>query len=130
VFLEPWALATYAAALAEDPQIRMWLPPCPMPHYVLAGELLQRPGMPAIELTPEQAAAVALCDGTMPAAKITRSLGLSEQDGTGLLTDLVRRKITRWDANLPVSPHTEALLERRNRRDRTNRPAINGRRTA
>jgi len=69
VFLEPWALATYAAALAEDPQIRMWLPPCPMPHYVLAGELLQRPGMPAIELTPEQAAAVALCDGTMPAAE-------------------------------------------------------------
>jgi len=113
VFLEPWALTTYAAALAEDPRTRMWLPPCPMPHYVLDGELLLRPGMPAVELAPEQAAALALCDGTTPAAKITSTLGLSEQDGADLLADLVRRKIARWDANLPVSPRTEALLERR-----------------
>nr|WP_042178142.1 lantibiotic dehydratase [Kibdelosporangium sp. MJ126-NF4]CEL13001.1 Lantibiotic dehydratase domain protein [Kibdelosporangium sp. MJ126-NF4]CTQ98687.1 Lantibiotic dehydratase domain protein [Kibdelosporangium sp. MJ126-NF4] len=113
VFLEPWALTTYAAVLAEDPRMRLWLPPSPMPHYLLDGRQLVRPGMPPLELTGGEAVVVALCDGTRPAADVLRTAGMSEQDGTELLVDLVRRKILRWDANLPVSPYTETLLAQR-----------------
>ncbi|NRN69392.1 Surfactin synthase thioesterase subunit [Kibdelosporangium sp. 4NS15] len=113
VFLEPWALTTYAATLAEDPRTKLWLPPSPMPHHLLDGEQLHRPGSPPLELTSDEAAVVALCDGTRTAADILRTLGMSERDGSGLLDDLVRRKVLRWDPNLPVSPHTETLLAQR-----------------
>jgi len=117
VFLEPWALAAYGAVLADDRRTLAWLPPAPVPHHVVDGPRLRRPGLPTVTLSAEEAATLALCDGRRPAARIVAALvadpGLSlsdEAEGLALLSDLARRQLLRWDANLPVGPHTGAML--------------------
>ncbi len=86
VFLEPWALTAYGARLAADPEVRRWLPPAPVPHFVLDGECLRRPGLPPVALALEEAAVLALCDGRRPAVRIVEALGLPD---CGLLERLV-----------------------------------------
>lgn len=120
VFLEPWALAAYGARLAEDPDIKLWLPPAPLPHYFLDHGCLHRPGMPTVTLSAAQAAALRLCDGTQPAARVVAALRAdpalalrSDTQGYELLADLEARKLLTWDANLPITPETGALLASR-----------------
>lgn len=119
VFLEPWALTTYASVLAGDPRMKPWLPPSPMPHYLLDGRCLRRPGLPPVQLSAAQAAALSLCDGRRSAVHVVTkliadpTLKLSEEDGYRLLDELVSGKLLRWDANLPLGPQTEGLLEDR-----------------
>jgi Lantibiotic dehydratase, N terminus len=118
VFLEPWALTTYAATLAEDPEIRRWLPVAPVAHFVLEGACLRRPGLPPQTLSEDQAALVARADGRRPAARIVADLAaapgaLDEAGWYAVLDDLVRRKLVTWGPNLPVGPHTGELLAER-----------------
>jgi lantibiotic biosynthesis dehydratase-like protein len=120
VFLEPWALAAYGTRLAEDPALRRWLPPSPLPHFVLDARCLRRPGRDAVPLTPEEVAVLARSDGRRPAARIAADLALdpnlsvaTPQDAYRIVEDLVERKLLRWDSNLPIAPHTEALLDDR-----------------
>lgn len=120
VFLEPWALAAYGARLAEDPAIRSWLPPAPMPHFVLDQGCVRRPGLPPVSLSEEEAGAMALCTGRRPAAQVVAELVADpslavgdEAGGYRLLDGLVGRKLLKWDANLPVGPHTAAILAER-----------------
>lgn len=120
VFLEPWALAAYGAVLAADPRLRRWLPPAPMPHYYLDHDRLRRPGREPVPLTAEEAAAIGRCDGRRPAADIAAelsadpSLAVPDQDsGLRLIASLAARRLLSWDANMPVSPHTEAVLRTR-----------------
>jgi hypothetical protein len=120
VFLEPWALIAYGAALARDPQIRRWLPPARMPHHHLAGLRLSRPRLPEVRLTEPQAAALRLSDGRTPAVVVAArlaadpALGLAGgSDAEALLDRLVERELLTWDANLPLGPRTEAVLEER-----------------
>lgn len=120
VFLEPWALAAYGARLSEDPELRRRLPPAPMPHFWLDGDLLRRPGRDPVTLTERETAVLTRCDGRRPAAGIVADLVADARtpvgtpdEGYGLLAGLASRKLIRWDANLPVAPHTEAVLDDR-----------------
>ena len=120
VFLEPWVLEAYGALLAEDPATRVWLPPAPIPHHVLDGRWLRRHGLPAVELSTEEAATLALCTGRRPAVRIAEALVADPSlavddvaDGYRVLEALVRRKLLKWDANLPLGPLTDPVLEAR-----------------
>ncbi len=116
VFLEPWALAAYGAALAADPEVRRWLPPSPGPHRFVAASRLLRPGHPPVTLTGPEAAAIRLSDGRRPAARVASELvstgvvGPDEEAAYRLLESLVERRLLDWNANLPVAPHTEEVL--------------------
>lgn len=120
VCLEPWVLTSYGAVLANEPDIRCWLPPAPMPHHWLDGDVLHRPGRPPQRLTSGEAVCLSLCDGHRPAAHVVAALAdhtdLAIQDaadGYRLLADLVARRLVTWDANLPLGPQTEQLLRKR-----------------
>lgn len=120
VFFEPWALVTYGALLARDPDIRMWLPPAPIPDYVLDGHLLRRPGLPSVSLSPGEHTALLLSDGRRPGAHIVSALTAdarldvsSFEEGYAILESLVRRRLLRWDANLPLTPAVADLLDER-----------------
>jgi len=120
VTLEPWALTSYAAVLAEDPAVRVWLPPAPMPHFILDSRSVRRPGLPPVDLSTEEAAALALCDGRRPGAIVAAALAadpaLAVEDtaaGYRVLDELVRRKLLKWDANLALGPHTGTVLAER-----------------
>jgi hypothetical protein len=120
VFLEPWTLTVYGACLADDPQIRPWLPPAPMAHHLLEGTCLRRHGLPPVELSAEQAAALSASDGRRPAVDVAARLVAdpalaveSEQDAYRVLEELARRKLMKWDANLPIGPQTEPVLVER-----------------
>ncbi|MGH4030339.1 lantibiotic dehydratase [Actinomycetota bacterium Odt1-20B] len=128
VFFEPWALTAFGAWLAEDPGIRAWLPPTLHPHLAVEGQRLLRQGASPIRLTPAQAAVAALCDGETPAAVIAERLlaapylAAAPDPDTGLrraedvhriLTQLARRRLIAWDANLPTDARAETAVRRR-----------------
>jgi hypothetical protein len=118
--LEPWALVAYGARLAENPAVRRWLPTAPVPHYALEGHCLHRPDLGPVALAPDEAMVLSRSDGNRPAALIVAELVAdsslqigSGDDGYRLIEQLVRRKLLRWDANVPLGPATETVLDRR-----------------
>lgn len=121
VFLESWAMAAYGARLAERPELRRWMPLSPRTHHFLDGDTIRRPGLPPITVTPEEAAAIALCDGRRPAAVVAADLaaagvlGTDADEATALrfLKGLVTRRLLEWNENLPVGPETEEVLAER-----------------
>jgi hypothetical protein len=117
VFLEPWAVVAFGEWLATDPQIKRWLPPARLPHHVLRGRTVLRPGMAPVQLTEAEAAVLEASDGWRPAALIAAELaerGLADDAGVRrLLPDLVARKLLTWDANLPLDLTCQAVLGQR-----------------
>jgi hypothetical protein len=123
VFLEHWALAAYADRVAEDPDVRRWLPPMVLPQLSLrdAGRLVLRPAQPPLAVSAVEAAALTRCDdGRRPALAVVAdlladpALGVrQEADGYLLLERLVARALLSWGANLPMGPDAEAVLRRR-----------------
>jgi hypothetical protein len=117
VFLEPWALVVFGEWLATDPGIRRWLPPARLPHHVLQGRTVRRPGMAPVQLTEVEAAALAASEGRRPAALIAVELaerGLAnDAEIYRLLADLAERKLLTWDANLPLDVTCRAVLGQR-----------------
>ncbi|TYC10348.1 lantibiotic dehydratase [Actinomadura syzygii] len=121
VFLEAWAMAAYGARLAERPELRRWMPLSPRTHHFLDGDAIRRPGLPPITVTPEEAQAIALCDGRRPAAVAAADLAAAGVLGTGVdeaaalrfLSGLVTRRLLEWNENLPVGPETEDVLAER-----------------
>lgn len=120
IFLEPWAYAAYGALLAADAEIRRWLPPAPVPHYVHDRQSLRRPGLEPAILTDAESAVLSLCDGTRPAASIVAELagnpasGIPDDEaGYELLACLAAKRLLTWDANLAVDPQAGKLLDAR-----------------
>ncbi|MGA8113632.1 MAG: lantibiotic dehydratase, partial [Actinocatenispora sp.] len=61
LFFEYWALAAYDACLADDPEVRPWLPVRRPPHLTLAGTELRMPTGAPRQLPAVDAAILARC---------------------------------------------------------------------
>ncbi|WP_433260476.1 lantibiotic dehydratase [Actinosynnema sp. CS-041913] len=117
VHFEHWALTAFAHRLAEDPEVRRWLPPARQPHLTLdeAGRRVLRPVQPPIPVSPAELAALVRCDGRTPAVAVIADLlaaGLvrTADDGHLLLARLAERGLTSWRGDLPQGPEAEAAL--------------------
>ncbi|WP_406835841.1 lantibiotic dehydratase [Streptomyces sp. AHU1] len=120
VFLEPWAVLAYGDRLAQDPEIRPWLPPARQPHHRLDGRQLHRPGLPSVEVSAAQAEILAASDGSRPASQIAAALiaagapGLEQPaDVYAAMAQLVEQKLLTWNAHLPLDTTAESVLEAR-----------------
>jgi hypothetical protein len=120
VFLEPWAVLAYGDQLAQDPEIRRWLPPARQPHHWLDGRHLHRPGLPPAKLSAADAEILAACDGAHPARQIAAELlakkvpGLEQPDDVyAAMERLVEWKLLTWNAHLPLGTSAESVLEAR-----------------
>jgi hypothetical protein len=119
VYLERWCVAAYADALAQDPEVRPWLPPRPHPHQFLDKRTVHRPPHPPAELRPADAGVLGLCDGERPAREVARlavadpELGLRrEPDAMLVLESLARQNLVVLEAELPLELHPERTLRR------------------
>jgi hypothetical protein len=115
VDFEYWALAVLARQLADDPQVRRWLPPAPQPHLTLAGREVLQPAQRPLPVSPAEATALSHCDGRVPAVTVIAALvadGVvrTEDDGHLLLERLAERGLLRWHADLPQGPEAERAL--------------------
>jgi hypothetical protein len=117
VYLEQWALAALAEALAADPEIRPWLPVALRPHVALAGHEVLRASQPAQALSRAEAAVLAACDGRRPAVEVARQamldagLGLRKESDVYVLLDrLAEQDVVVWGVDLPLRATAEGLL--------------------
>ncbi|MBB5958244.1 hypothetical protein FHS29_004852 [Saccharothrix tamanrassetensis] len=117
VHFEHWALTAFAHRLAEDPQVRRWLPPARQPHLTLdeAGRRVLRPVQPPIPVSPADLAALVRCDGRGPAATVIADLVAAGvvrtgDDGHLLLERLAERGLLSWRGDLPQGPEAESVL--------------------
>jgi hypothetical protein len=117
VFLEQWALAALADRLAEDPEIRPWLPAGLPPHVALDGRRVLRPAQPPLELSRVEAAVLAGCDGRRPVADVARDLVADPGSGLRkpadvhvLLERLVGQGLVVWGVDLPLRSTVEERL--------------------
>lgn len=110
--LERWAVDGVAQALAADPEVRPWLPVAVPPHLFLidepAGAELRHPSRPPLRLTGPEAAVLARCDGTAPAARVAADLVAAGDfrdpaDVLAVMDRLVERDALRWGLDLPWS---------------------------
>lgn len=120
VFFERWALMAVGKWLAEDPELRHWLPVGLQPHLTLAGLELIHPQSPPIRLSPAEAALVRRCDGMSTAADIGRRLAQdpdngfrSPQDVFALIDRMAARGLLRNFLDLPMDLTAEAMLRAR-----------------
>lgn len=120
VFLESWALAAYADAVARQPGARELLPPALQPHLTLDGDRLIDPAKPVLRLPRVEAALAARCDGRTPAADIAREFVADPGSGLHAVEDvylmlgrMADRGVLRWDLDLPVRLSGERVLRER-----------------
>ncbi len=120
IFLEHWALASYADRISADPRARRWLPPALQPHLTMDGAKLLDPARPPLRLSPAEQAVLARCDGRRLACAVARAVladsrsGLRKEDDVYLMLDrLAERGLLRWNLDLPVSLDSELLLRER-----------------
>lgn len=116
VFLEHWALASYADRISADPRVRLWLPPALSPQLNLDGARVVDLAR-SIEVSPAEQAVLALCDGRRPALQVARvvlaqpgSPLRTEQDVYLALGRLAERGLLRWHLDLPVSDQAAGVL--------------------
>ncbi|MEU4445426.1 lantibiotic dehydratase [Actinosynnema sp. NPDC050801] len=117
VQFEHWALTAFAHRLAGEPEVRRWLPPVLQPHLTLdeAGRRVLRPALTPIPVSPAETAALARCDGRVPAVTVIADLvagGLvrTGDDGHLLLERLAERGLLSWHGDLPQGPDAERVL--------------------
>ena len=115
VLFEHWALTALAHRLAEDPRLRRWLPPAVQPHLTLDGRRLLRPAQPPLPVNPQEAAALAACDGRRSAVDVAAALVSAgtvrtEADALLLLERLADRGVLAWSGDLPQGPQAERRL--------------------
>ncbi len=120
VFLEPWALAAYGTALANDEDMQIWMPLVRWPHHALRGSTLHRPQRTPVALTDVELAIVSRSDGHRPAATIAAEVAAAgvggvttEDDAMAVVRDLVARGCLKWDVNLASGPQTAEFLASR-----------------
>ncbi|HKF77411.1 MAG TPA: lantibiotic dehydratase, partial [Candidatus Dormibacteraeota bacterium] len=117
VFLEQWALVALAERLAEDPEIRPWLPAGLPPHLALVGRMVLRPAQPPAHLTRAEEAVLARCDGRRPVAHIAGEVVADPATGLRspaevyvLLERLVEQGLVVWGVDLPLRSTVEEQL--------------------
>ncbi|HEX6756700.1 MAG TPA: lantibiotic dehydratase [Mycobacteriales bacterium] len=117
VALEAWAAWAYADRMAADPEVRRWLPPALAPQLTLDGRRVLRPARQPVAVSPPEAAALFLADGSRSAVEVVSALvanpalGLRrEADGYLLLDRLAGRGLLRWDADVPLTPAAADVL--------------------
>ncbi len=94
-FLERWAAHSLAAALNQDPEVRLELAPRLHPNGSLRGDtFVPAEAKPPVLLNPAQLALVRQCDGKTPA----HSLGPS----SSLLAKLADQGVLRWECEVPA----------------------------
>lgn len=120
VHFEYWCIDLLAQKLAEDPEIRPFLAPRSVPFIRLDGNTLKCPIECSVEVAPEVARLIALCDGQRSAQAIARKLVAacdldlsSEGEVYDLLSDLVAQRLVLWSLEIPTTqPHPERYLQR------------------
>lgn len=116
-FIEHWAWVALAETLAQDPEIREWLPPFLHPHLTLDGERVRRPALPPMPVSATEAELISRCDGVRSARDIMADLVAAgrlrrPEDGLLILERLVERDILRWSPDPPMHPSAEDELIR------------------
>ncbi|HET8683124.1 MAG TPA: lantibiotic dehydratase [Micromonosporaceae bacterium] len=116
VHLERWALVALAERIAEDPDVRPWLPVVLQPHLCVQGRELRFPSQPPRQLTAPVAALLARCDGR-PAAVVARELAAmphggfrTEADVHAQVRELADLGVLRVGFDLPVRLSAEDVL--------------------
>jgi hypothetical protein len=111
VYYEYWALETLAARLADDPQLRPWLPVSVQPHVTVAGRQVLRPGLEPLPLSAAEADLLARCDGSRSAAAVAAAGTTGRDDGLSLLEGLAAQGVVRWGVNMPQHSGAAGVLE-------------------
>jgi lantibiotic biosynthesis dehydratase-like protein len=129
VWIEAWAYAALADRLAENLDVRRWLPVFRAPQMWLEDRRLLRPALPTKELTAAEVVALRSADGRRGIDVVAelQSSGVvrREEDAYLLLSGLADQGFVVWGADLPESFTAEAVL--RERLDRIDDEAVRGR---
>ncbi len=120
VFMEDWALAAYADAVAGQAGARDLLAPMLQPHLFVRDGWLLDPARPAVRLQRPEAALIARCDGRTAAAVIAEQSAADPASGLHtaadaclLLDRLASQGVLRWNLDLPVRLTCEQVLRER-----------------
>jgi hypothetical protein len=116
-FFERWALAALADGLAEDPEVKPWLPLALQAQLSVDGRELRLPDRPPQPLPAPTAALLARCDGRRSAHEVARVVLASdatgfrrEADVYAQLEELVERGLVRWGIDPPMDLSAEAAV--------------------
>ena len=110
VYFEYWGIARLADQLAEDPLVRLAIPPRRMPTVTVDGTTLHHPVDRTSELPLPFARLLAACDGVRSAREIAEALVadpalelLGVEEVYELLDELVETKLATWRIELPTA---------------------------
>lgn len=120
VFFEYWAIDALAEKLAEDPELKILLPPRRLPGVRLDGRALHYPIDKVVTVGDEVTRVLSACDGRRNAREIAAALiadpalGLDGEDECyALLAELEEKKLLRWALEVPTHPtHPDRQLRR------------------
>ncbi len=120
VDFEGWTIDALAAKLTALDGIRPWLRPRLLPYFHLDGTRLHIPTRPPVDLPPEQARVLAMCDGTVSARDIAHRLADGGDGPAPTVEELCAQLevargmgIIAWALEVPEHPRPETLLEAR-----------------
>jgi hypothetical protein len=113
VYFEHWAIDTFAAALADDPDLLPWLIPRPDPAHHLAGRVLHRPTTPDLVLSDEQAEVLRQCRGGRNADEVARAVAHGAEKVLPMLCDLRDEGLITLGLTGPVEAYPETTLRRK-----------------
>ncbi|MFH9089128.1 lantibiotic dehydratase [Streptomyces sp. NPDC017673] len=122
VYFSSWSMDALAKAIDQDPRVRAWTAPRPVPYVRVVDGTVRLPGRPPQAAPGPALTVLGLCDGRRTPAEITalaaRELGrdLPEREVTEALEWLVSRRLVGWRLEVPAGTYPErelrALLER------------------
>lgn len=119
VFFEVWCIDALASVLNIDESLKPWIAPRLMPFARVEGATLYLPDKKSVELSPEQAAILRICDGNRTAKEIAADLmrgvspALKSEDAAYDLLELLKEQgLIWWALEVPITPNPEQQLRR------------------
>jgi hypothetical protein len=116
-YCESWCIDVLAEMLAADISLRPWFAPRRAPLIHFHGLLVQFADGKTAQLSPDEAALLMLCDGSITAKELAEQLlkrpaaTLKTADDVYLLLDsLSKREIISWTLQVPLVNHPELAL--------------------
>lgn len=111
VHFEYWAIDSLGSKLSEDPALKPWMAPRPLPMVWAEETTLHLPAGATQDLPPSYARLLKACDGQTPAKAIAQrlladsSLELSDEEHVyRMLEELSASKIIVWALEVPPGP--------------------------